>query len=208
MNKDTLQNEVKDLIYKIYSQYNNDENTVLISDIELLYKKTVVLDYLNNLIGSEQLAVGNYPNIEQEIHIVTELKEEIVITTETSIVEPETENTVDNLQFAIHDSTKATPKISNPDIILNQEVIRNPKSEIQNLPSLTIGINDKFQFIAELFKNNTEKYESAIKQLNGFDTLDSSLLFIDELNQENNWPENSNASARLITSVKNRFSQL
>ncbi|MGB3948297.1 MAG: hypothetical protein WBM13_09940 [Bacteroidia bacterium] len=68
-----------------------------------------------------------------------------------------------------------------------------------------IGINDKFQFISELFANNVDAYESAIKKLNADSSLDSSLLVLEEIKKENNWKDKSEAGQRFVEIVKRRF---
>lgn len=208
MNKDALKTEIKDLIAQLYEQFNHTESTELLNSIEQLYKKAVVLNYLNNSVQeAEQENQRPNPNLQitdenTEVQIVTELKEEVIVITEETPPVAETADTqqepqISNLKSQVQETSNSEPT-----------QIPNPEPQIPNLKPLTIGINDKFQLIAELFKNSSEQYNSAIQQLNNFETLSASLFFIEELGKQNNWPENSNASERLITIVKNRFSKL
>lgn len=208
MNKDALKTEIKDLIAQLYEQFNHTESTELLNGIEQLYKKAVVLNYLNNSVQeAEQENQRHNPNFQitdenTEVQIVTELKEEVIVITEETPPVAETADTqqetqISNLKSQVQETSNSEPT-----------QIPNPEPQIPNLKPLTIGINDKFQLIAELFKNSSEQYNSAIQQLNNFETLSASLFFIEELGKQNNWPENSNASERLITIVKNRFSKL
>lgn len=41
-----------------------------------------------------------------------------------------------------------------------------------------IGVNDKYQFISELFGNNTDAYEDVISELNTFDTEEEAIVWI------------------------------
>ena len=208
MNKDALKTEIKDLIAQLYEQFNHTESPELLNSIEQLYKKAVVLHYLNNSVQeAEQENQRPNPNLQitdenTEVQIVTELKEEVIVITEETPPVAETADTqqepqISNLKSQVQETSNSEPT-----------QIPNPEPQIPNLKPLTIGINDKFQLIAELFKNSSEQYNSAIQQLNNFETLSASLFFIEELGKQNNWPENSNASERLITIVKNRFSKL
>lgn len=43
-----------------------------------------------------------------------------------------------------------------------------------------IGINDKYQFISELFSNNKEAYEAAMDKLNGFSSYEEAVNWLDE----------------------------
>ncbi len=52
--------------------------------------------------------------------------------------------------------------------------VPKPAHDIRSL----IGINDKYQFISELFGNNKEGYEEVLDELNLFDNKDDALNFL------------------------------
>lgn len=69
----------------------------------------------------------------------------------------------------------------------------------------SIGINDKFLFIKELFKNNGEDYNEAIQLLNNFSSLSQAFDYLEVLTQNYNWDESSNASLKLFDLVRRKF---
>ncbi len=60
---------------------------------------------------------------------------------------------------------------------------------IQNLKE-SIGVNEKFLFINELFEGDIEAYNDAINKLNSFSDIDEAFEFINQLNNTYAWDEN------------------
>lgn len=52
-----------------------------------------------------------------------------------------------------------------------------------------IGINDKYQFISELFGNNKEAYEEVISMLDTFRTYTDAKNWLGHVHQQNNWED-------------------
>ena len=73
-------------------------------------------------------------------------------------------------------------------------------SKIENLKT-AIGLNDRFQYIRELFGNNTSKYEEAINKLNSLNKLEEA---VDYLEQNFEWKK-SDASLKFIELIKRRY---
>ncbi|MDR1054619.1 MAG: hypothetical protein LBL90_02065 [Prevotellaceae bacterium] len=65
-----------------------------------------------------------------------------------------------------------------------------------------IGINDKFQFIKELFGGDSDKYTDTIRILNNFDSLTEALSHIDTYF---NWDKNNDTVKRIILLVRRRY---
>ncbi len=69
----------------------------------------------------------------------------------------------------------------------------------------TIGINDKYQIISELFGNNKPAYEAMIDQLNSLDTELEALEWLqDNLYFEYSWREDSEA-LMILHSILHRY---
>ena len=57
-----------------------------------------------------------------------------------------------------------------------------------------IGINDKYQFISELFGNNKDAYEEVISEINTFDTEEETIAWINNsISTQLNWKDDSEA---------------
>ncbi len=82
---------------------------------------------------------------------------------------------------------------------------RIQKSQISDLRQ-AIGINEKFQFINELFNGDLGKYNSAIDELNSFSGLDGAKTYLFELHVENQWADDSPALAKLSELLDRKFS--
>jgi len=69
----------------------------------------------------------------------------------------------------------------------------------------SIGINEKFLFIKELFKNNGEDYNEAILLLNNFTTVTQAFDYMDILKQKYGWDETSDASLKLFDMIRRKY---
>ncbi len=70
-----------------------------------------------------------------------------------------------------------------------------------------IGINDKFQFIQELFGGDEKSFEVGIKTINAFKIFPEAQFYIKrELREKNNWDEESNVVKQFDQLIKRRFS--
>lgn len=70
-----------------------------------------------------------------------------------------------------------------------------------------IGINDKFQFIQELFRGDVDSYERSLKTINEMHTLHDAEYWIErELKIRQGWEEDNRAVRQFYALVKKRFS--
>lgn len=79
------------------------------------------------------------------------------------------------------------------------------KPSIANLKS-AIGINEKFQFLNQLFSGNVLEYDTAIHQLNSSETLDSARVYLEGLIGLYNWNKEDETFKYLLELVERRFS--
>ncbi len=79
------------------------------------------------------------------------------------------------------------------------------ESKLSNLPvsnlQTAIGINDRFQYIRELFDGDNQKYLEAVKTLDSFDNLKDA---VDYLRNNFKWKKNE-TSLKFVRLVKRRF---
>lgn len=68
-----------------------------------------------------------------------------------------------------------------------------------------IGVNDKFLFINELFAGNMKRYNESIEKINGSTNKDQAIAVIEQLNQEFNWDEESEARKKLLLFIDRRY---
>lgn len=72
-----------------------------------------------------------------------------------------------------------------------------------------IGINDKYQFISELFNNDTEAYDKVISNINSFDTASNALDWLDkDVSTEREWSEDNDSVKMFYDTVSNFFASI
>ena len=70
-----------------------------------------------------------------------------------------------------------------------------------------IGINDKFLFVTELFKEDINMYERSVKTINAFPTLREAENWIErELRLKLGWTEQNHVVQTFYATVRKRFS--
>ena len=78
------------------------------------------------------------------------------------------------------------------------------KTQIIDLRT-SIGINDKFLFINELFEGDMKNYNDAIDKLNSFNNLVEAIASLNLLKTEYNWDVNDEAVIKLNELIEGRY---
>jgi hypothetical protein len=74
-----------------------------------------------------------------------------------------------------------------------------------NLAPLAIGINDKFRFINELFKQNSHEYNIAMEQLNSLQSWTEAEIYLRSLKGLYDWKDNEEVVMYFYSLVKKRY---
>ena len=88
--------------------------------------------------------------------------------------------------------------------ISNVSTVNTAVKQVRDLKS-SIGINEKFLFINELFKGNLNEYTDTIVQLSDAQTLDVAHQILTPLKNKYEWREDSAAYITLIDFLQRRF---
>lgn len=191
---------VKALVEKLSEQLrqNEDKSRLIITVQQLLTE-----------LGGVVVAKPLPQNIYQETSIEAPDKSEM-----EAQVAPETK-TAQHMQEAIE--TLAFEIVEAPAVEISQVNLAETKEvkevkdhlvlePIKDLRS-AIGINDKFQFIQELFGGDEKSFEVGIKTINAFKIFPEAQFYIKrELREKNNWDEESNIVKQFDQLIKRRFS--
>jgi len=125
-------------------------------------------------------------SIEEEVLPEIEIKEEELVE-ENLDSEEEIENTA-------NDSAETSKEITEDASDLFPKLIKIEKSIAQNYQVMTLEtligsftLNERLQFINELFDGSSDLFSSAIKRLDSLDNRDSARSVIAEYAAENNW---------------------
>lgn len=227
MNNPDIRKEVVGLINTLKAHFDALEEQVqipqeelvsLLDEVEMLYRKMVIFNHLGAISENK---------IENLVAVSLNESGTVFIEQQKEMVVPEAENVLKAPALIAENKQEGYLPVAEVHVItdLKEEVIAQPiiekesvqrpeikEEKIKEIPKVSlgdlksgIGINDKFQFIAELFAGSGDKYEDTIKQLNSLETLESSLVYLEELSRQYSWKEDSEPAQRLTELVKRRF---
>lgn len=91
---------------------------------------------------------------------------------------------------------------NNPDASITSKIKKQPVASLKK----AIGINEKFQYINELFNGNIQDYSNAINHLNDTcTTIEEARDFLEQLNFDHKWDSDHDAVLSFTTLVERRF---
>jgi hypothetical protein len=214
---------VKALVEKLSEQLrqNEDKTRLIITTQQILTELggAVVAKPLPQNIYQETTVVAPADEVVMQTQITPELApvKNIVEEKETP-VEVIDENLVHNIVEApvVEISQAGLVELKTEPILVASEKIEIKEVKevkdhlvmepIKDLRS-AIGINDKFQFIQELFGGDEKSFEVGIKTINAFKIFPEAQFYIKrELREKNNWDEESNVVKQFDQLIKRRFS--
>ena len=211
---------VKALVEKLSEQLRQNEDKT-----RLIITAQQILTELGGAVVSKPLP----QNIYQETSMVS-TAEEVVMQAQVTPELASVTNTVQELETPVEviDENLVPNIVEAPVVEISQASLEVVKTEptlnasekieikevkdhlvlepIKDLRS-AIGINDKFQFIQELFGGDEKSFEVGIKTINAFKIFPEAQFYIKrELREKNNWDEESNVVKQFDQLIKRRFS--
>jgi hypothetical protein len=201
---------VKALVEKLSEQLRQNEDKT-----RLIITAQQILSELGGAVVSKPLP----QNIYQETIMVAPAEEAVMqsqITPELAAVT----NTVEQMETPVEViDEKLAPNIveakTEPSLVASEKTEIKEVKEVKDHLVLepikdlrsAIGINDKFQFIQELFAGDEKSFEVGIKTINAFKIFPEAQFYIKrELREKNNWDEESNVVKQFDQLIKRRFS--
>ncbi|MCF8302818.1 MAG: hypothetical protein K9I94_06035 [Bacteroidales bacterium] len=97
----------------------------------------------------------------------------------------------------IHD--KVSPKDEKSTVASKLE--KNPLSDLK----AAIGINDKYQFVRELFNGDNKTYNEALNRFNTFNDWKQALNYLNKLADEYNWDDDDPNYQRFYQIISRKF---
>jgi len=210
-NKEEIKQEIQKLAKKISE--TNSEDTLLEVAREL-YENSVLLKHMD---GIQPAA----PKIESK-------KEEPIVIEEKPVKpeSPKKETLFKEPAIDLFSSEPASAEVS-PEPVTEKPVAKEPKTakkksdppatqsgesvgeklqhkKITDLKA-SIGINEKFQFINELFEGNMKEYNVAIDQINNFTEHEDAENYIADLQEMYKWNKENPIAANFLELVQRRF---
>ncbi|MFI5163806.1 MAG: hypothetical protein ACHQHP_01005 [Bacteroidia bacterium] len=197
-NKEEIKEEIYSLAKKISETTSEDS---LFESARELYEKTILLKH-------------HTPAIEPLVAVKQE--EKTVVVTEESI-KPEPQPVK---QVAIDLFSTETVQAETSSVLVEKPApkeLKEQKRKIQESVSeklqhkkisdlkAAIGINEKFQFINELFEGNMKEYNVAIDQINNFSSHPEAESYLANLREVYKWNEENPIAANFLELVERRF---
>lgn len=143
-------------------------------------------------------------SIEEDILPEIEIKEEELVE-ENLDSEEEIENTA-------NDNTETSKEIAEDASSLFPKILKIEKSIAQNYQLMTLEtligsftLNERLQFINELFDGSSDLFSSAIKRLDSLDNRDSARSVIAEYAAENNWDLDGEVVEDFMLKISSRY---
>ncbi|RUA29097.1 MAG: hypothetical protein DSY76_03685 [Bacteroidetes bacterium] len=162
-------------------------------------------EFQGNLKEINELIDEQYESSEEELEIINEEETIIVDKAEEKVAsietpqEEKTENTP--TENTGHEPKKQSPKAIDESKSIGDKLLRKPLKSLKT----SIGINDKFQFINELFDGSMKVYNQAIDQLEQSDGLKAAMETFNSIAETGGWDTESPAYQLLLDYVERRF---
>lgn len=164
----------------------------------------------------ENLAVYKYTKQMHELSPSFKIHARI---SELAPVQPETRGTHETPKPKEHDPAPieaavppAPPVVSAPTATEPRVTAKDPAPHAEPAPApktpvkqLSIGLNDKFRFINELFAQNNSEYNIALQQLNTVNSWRDAEVYLNSLKNLYGWKENNEVLKYFYALVKKRF---
>ena len=177
-----------------------DEN----KDIEIIFEEETNDIAEDSIIRFDLFATPEIESVVEEDEVLPEKEKEIEQSIEEEVL-PEIEikeeelveenlDSEEEIENTANDSTEASKEIAEDASSLFPKLMKIEKSITQNYQVMTLEtligsftLNERLQFINELFDGSSDLFSSAIKRLDALDNRDSARSVIAEYAAENNW---------------------
>ncbi|MFZ6050586.1 hypothetical protein [Halocola ammonii] len=150
----------------------------------------------------EEVAKDEEPSEEAPEEVEEEVAEEEQELPEVKI-EPESESEPAPMEEQIEEklSSPATRSTEQPETLADR-LKMTPLADLKK----AIGLNQKFQFINELFEGDADEYADSIEKLNSADNMESAIKYFEkDLAAKNDWEEDHPSVLDLRELVQRRY---
>lgn len=170
-----------------------------VHDCETLQKSLVAIQ--------ENLAVYKYNKQNKELspsfNIHARLSEKQAEEEKKTEIAREIQETVKLEKEETKDVTREAPKTEQAQP--QPQVTVTPSDTPKQRAALSVGINDKFRFMNELFAQNSTEYNVAMEQINTLSSWHDAEIYLNSLKHVYGWDEKSEVYKYFFGLVKKRF---
>ena len=200
------ESEVLEVVYK-ETEVKKEEETIPNEnkDREIIFEEETNDIAEDSIIRFDLFATPEIESEVEEDEVLPEVEKEIEQSIEKEDILPEIEikeeelveenlDSEEEIENTANDSTEASKEIAEDASSLFPKLMKIEKSITQNYQVMTLEtligsftLNERLQFINELFDGSSDLFSSAIKRLDALDNRDSARSVIAEYAAENNW---------------------
>jgi hypothetical protein len=201
-NKDEIRQEICQLAKKISEKPADD---LLLETARELYEKSIVLKHANDAaiqaISKEEEKVNTKAEetAKSETPSMVAEKKQVAIDLFSSATVSPVISSSSSIEKSIAKEPKEYKKNTNESVA---EKLQHKK--ISDLKS-SIGINEKFQFINQLFEGNMKEYNVAVDQINNLNTYAEAESYISNLQGVYKWNGDEAVTVNFLELVQRRF---
>ena len=199
------ESEELEVVYK-ETEVKKEEETIPEEnkDLEFFFEDTAKDKSDETIIRFDLFATPEIESEVEEDEVLPEVEKEIEQSTEEDVL-PEIEikedalleenlDSEEEIKNTANDSAETSKEIAEDASSLFPKLLKIDKSIAQNYQVMTLEtligsftLNERLQFINELFDGSSDLFSSAIKRLDALDNRDSARSVIAEYAAENNW---------------------
>ncbi len=192
MSKEKIRKEIIDLCQSILNSDLDTQASLMIHKMGKVYNQLLAFNYLN--LHEKELS-----ELKEEIAVLNEQLEEERLKSQKLKVESDRGQERRNQKLGVSgaDSGAVNPdkkELNNRD---KQNLGSSDNSEKHSIyeqlaskKRLSIGLNDKFAFIRDLFHGNSEDFKKVVDKINTFDSVEEAKSYITmEVALEHDWNE-------------------
>ena len=143
------------------------------------------------------------PNIAPKVDLLKEREKDFVPTVRKIEFKPEPAQTEPKKESIFEKAASLYDKIAKP---VAEKTVTNTanRQPISNIKS-AIGINEKFIYLKELFKNNVTDYNESLEKLNNFDSYSDAEDCFQEMKAKYSWDPESKSFQGLAELLNRRY---
>ena len=212
MEREHIIKEIHDLTERIKSNASNDVD-MLLADVAHLYEMAILLKHLPEEVktnGQSHVVMADALPVQKE---EVKVQEKPQATIDLFSQETPPAEVVVKVSPKEEDPEGATPppapKKEAPKEPSKKKVKESVAEKLQHNKitdlKAAIGINEKFQFINELFDGNMKEYTVAVDQINNFASFSEADSYLANLKEMYKWDGESAVSVNFEELVQRRF---
>lgn len=197
MEREHLIKEIHDLAERIKTNASTEADSLL-TDVAHLYEMVILLKHLPEEIKSNGQTTEKLPDVQaiQKEETKSPEKQQVAM----DLFSVEHTNTAISPE-PVKEKFVAKPSQKKPDESVAEKLQHKKIADLKSV----IGINEKFQFINELFEGSMNEYNVALDQINNFSSLDEAITYLANLKEVYKWNSDNPIAANLQELVERRF---